>query len=371
MRLTSYLQKPAALSVSEEQYLLERLYRLGDTINRRLKKARSIPHAKVVSLGNITTGGTGKTPAVQYFAALLKTEGYKVGILSRGYGGRAMKTGALLSDGQQIFLPESESGDEPYLLAVNLPGIPVAVGRNRFASAQKLQQQFGCDLFLLDDGFQHYALSRDVDIVLIDATNPFGNGHLLPNGILREPKESLKRSDIVILTKCDLAGRARVEQLRDEVKEISGHSAVFLANHRPTALVKLPVVYSSAAIGSWKKEKLDYLKGKEVWALSAIGNARAFENTLRELGATHVEGISFRDHHDYSEKDVLNILRRIDPNDVVVTTEKDWVKLQKYAEKLKKIKKFFFLKIEFTIVENEILLKEGLKAKILAGKRDQ
>ncbi|MCS6985546.1 MAG: tetraacyldisaccharide 4'-kinase [Leptospiraceae bacterium] len=353
--------------MNEEQYLLERLYRLGDRINRLLRQAKPIPNAKVISIGNITTGGTGKTPAVIYFAQLLQWEGYHVGILSRGYRGEAMKIGAVLSNGQQLFLTPRESGDEAYLLAVNLRGIPVAVGRNRFASASKLQQDYGVNCFILDDGFQHYSLQRDVDIVLVDATNPYGNGHLIPNGILREPKESLRRSDILILTKCDLVSRSRVEELIRELREVSGHEMVFQAVHRPVGFVKLPMAYGFETHEKDLK-KCSLLKGKKVWAISAIANERAFEKTLLELGVSEVQPISYRDHHNYTEKDIENILARVRPQDYVITTEKDWVKLQVFSEKLKILKNFYYLKIKFHILENEILLKEGLKAKILAGK---
>lgn len=352
--------------MAEEQYLLERLYRLGDRINRLLKKAREIPQAKVVSIGNITTGGTGKTPAVIYFAQILKKEGYSVGVLSRGYKGKQTKLGAILSDGMNIFLSPQESGDEPYLLAVNLPQIPVAVGRNRMAQALKLQENYGINCFILDDGFQHYALKRDVDIVLIDATNPFGNGHLLPNGILREPVEALKRSDIVILTKCDLAPQKNVEDLTRQVKEISRHELIFRAVHKPIGLIKLPTEYG---LGKENKiKKCQILKEKKVWALSALANSRSFETTLQNLGVQEVMPITYRDHHNYTPKDVENILQRIKPNDFLVTTEKDWVKLEQYSAEFSHLKNFYYLKIEFQILENEFLLKEGLKAKILAGK---
>lgn len=347
-------------------YVMEHLYYLGDKINKAMKKSVKLEKAKVVSIGNVSTGGTGKTPATVYFAELLKSEDYRIGILSRGYGGTLVKKGAVISDGKKIFYSAKDSGDEPALLAENLPGVPVAVGQKRSDSGKLLQKKYKCNLFLLDDGFQHYALHRDVDIVLIDATNPFGNGHLLPHGILREPLDALRRSDIIILTKTNQATPAELENLEAKLKELSGHQMIFLASHKPEGFVRLPD--DGQPFNRSISKKLSLVKKKKIWAFSGIGSHRSFENTLFALGAAEVQSISFRDHHSYSEKDVENILRRVDPDEILITTEKDWVKLREYSEQFKSLKNFYYLKIGFHIEKNEILLREGLKAKILAGK---
>ncbi len=333
-----------------------------------MSKPQRINNAKVLSIGNITTGGTGKTPGVIYFTQTLQNEDYNIGILSRGYGGSLVKENNILSDGKNILLDSNQSGDEPWLLAANLPGIPVAVGRKRYESAMLLQKNFQTNLFILDDGFQHYALERDVDIVLVDATNPFGNRHTLPNGILREPLDALKRSDIVIITKADIADPPSVEKLTEELKSLSGHEMIFRSSHRPSALVKLPDTEDQVIIGKQKTKKLDLLKNESVWALSAIGNHRAFEATLHSLGVADVESISYRDHHEYDIRDIENILKRVEPYDFLITTEKDWIRLRKFRDHFSVLKNFFYVKIEFTILHNEVLLKEGLKAKLLAGK---
>ncbi len=346
---------------------LSGLYRLGDTLNKKNVKPRTISNAKVISVGNITTGGTGKTPAVMYFASLLQKDNYNVGILSRGYGGSMVRSGGIISDGQSIFVTPEESGDEPYLLASSLDGVPVAVGHKRYLSAEKMQEQFGTNLFILDDGFQHYPLYRDADIVLIDATNPFGNGHLLPRGILRELPEALRRSEIVILTKTDQASPADLEKLETTLKDISRHEMIFSSVHKPVGFVGLPADYS-VPLSDRKMLKLDIIKNKSVWALSAIGSHRSFERSLLSLGAKTVESISFRDHHLYNDKDIENILRRIPRDAFIVTTEKDYVKLNRFAKQLSVFKIFFALRIRFSVNRNEILLREGLKARILAGK---
>ena len=322
----------------------------------------------MVSIGNITTGGTGTTPAAIYFSRLLATEGHRVGILSRGYGGSMVKEGGVLSDGEDLLLSPAQGGDEPYLLAVNLPGIQVAVGRKRFDMGRALQERYGNDLFVLDDGFQHYALARDVDIVLVDATNPFGNGQLLPHGILREPISALERADIVILTKCDLADSMALADLQGHLEKASGRETIFRSRHAPTGLVKLPIEYNFKNVAK-KPAKTSLFDHEEVWALSAIGNHRAFEKTLLELGASKVESITYRDHHDYSERDVEAILKRVSPYQFLITTEKDWIRLKKYKDEFAHLKNFYYLKIEFEIMSNEVLLKEGLKAKLLSGKQ--
>lgn len=345
---------------------LATIYHWADRINKWLQKAKPIEESKIISIGNITTGGTGKTPAVIYFSKLLAKENYQVAVLSRGYRGSKSKDGGIVSDGKELLLTAKESGDEPYLIALNLPNIPVAIGKDRFSMGEILKEKLHRNLFILDDGFQHYALQRDVDIVLIDAVNPFGNGSMLPHGILREPKLALQRSDIVIITKSNLIAKQELDNLERQLHEITSHQTIFKATHKPSELVKLPTQKENYLSG--KKEKLDFLRNKEVWALAGIGSHRSFEKTLENLGVVAVHSISFRDHHDYSEKDIANILKRVSERDILITTEKDWIRLQKYQQQFSHLKNFYFLKIEFSILNDEILLHEGLKAKIIAGK---
>lgn len=342
---------------------LEKLYSFGDRLNKRLKKPIRIPEARVLSVGNITTGGTGKTPATIYFSKLLRSDYPVQAILSRGYGGNLSRQTNLLSNGNRLLMSSDDSGDEPYLMAVNLPGVKIAVGRNRLKNAQALAKDFGIKLFILDDGFQHYRIHRDADVVLIDATNPFGSGRLLPNGILREPIENLKRASIIVLTKTDLVNDVELDTLREKVQKVSGLSHIFLSKHTAKGLVKIPHDYTPQYIPTL--ENFSILNHETVWALSAIANSHAFEEMLRRAGAERIEQISFRDHHNFSEKDIRMILSRIRPYDLVVTTEKDYVRLRKYAQELSVLKQFYYLKIEFEICENEILLKEGLKALLM------
>jgi len=342
---------------------LEKLYSFGDRLNRRLTKSMRIQGARVLSVGNITTGGTGKTPATIYFSRLLRAEFPNQAVLSRGYGGKLAHQTNLLSDGYRLHLTSDESGDEPYLMAVNLPGVKVAVGRNRLKNAQRLVKDFGTNFFLLDDGFQHYRIGRDADVVLIDATNPFGSGRLLPQGILREPVANLARAHAIVLTKTDLVSSSVLDELKEKILGISGLSHVFTSRHAVKGLVQIPHEYTPQHVA--KITATDILKHERVWALSAIANSRAFEEMLRRAGAENVEQISFRDHHDFSERDIGMILSRVRPYDLVVTTEKDYVRLRKHMPRLANLRQFFYLKIEFEVMDNEILLKEGLKARLL------
>lgn len=342
---------------------LEKLYSFGNRLNRRMTRSIGIPGAKILSVGNITTGGTGKTPATIYFSRLLRSEFPNQAVLSRGYGGKRSKESSLLSDGVRLLMSSDDSGDEPYLMAVNLPGVRVAVGRNRLRNAQRLVAEYGVGLFLLDDGFQHYRIARDADVVLIDATNPFGSGKLLPQGILREPVENLSRAHAIVLTKTDLVEVGALEELREKLQRLSGLSHIFVSRHAVQGLVQIPHDYTPQSRP--KPVSTELLRHETVWALSAIANSRAFESMLRRAGAERVEQISFRDHHNFSERDIRLVLERVRPYDLVVTTEKDYVRLRKHMEQLKVLRQFFYLKIEFEVLENEILLKEGLKARLL------
>ena len=341
----------------------EAMYQLGDRLNKYFNRAESIAEASVISIGNITTGGTGKTPATIYFSKLLATEDYNLGILSRGYGGRLVKEGGVLSDGEHFLLDSVDSGDEPYLIAANLPGVCVAVGKNRYSNGLKLRDEYKTSLFILDDGFQHYKLKRNVDVVLIDATNPFGNGHLLPSGILREEPAALERADIAIITKCNLAESQDLDDLEGEIKKLTKLSTVFRATHSAKYLVKLPFDYRLGL--EENQTPLSAFHQETIWAISAIGNHRSFENQLLSLGVSQVKSITYRDHHNYSLRDIKSILKRVNKYDFVVTTEKDYIKLRKFSDELSHLKNFYYLKIEFEILNNEVLLKEGLKAKLI------
>lgn len=194
--------------------------------------------AVVISLGNITVGGTGKTPMACMLAKELSARGWRVALLNRGYHSKREKGGAsVMSDGRMVLLTAEEGGDEASLMARSLMGIPVLVGRDRAVSGRMAVEKFDAQILILDDGFQHWQLYRDVDIVLIDGTNPFGNGHVLPRGILREPLEHLSRADVFIITKVDQVTPETVAQIQEDLRRYNSSAPVALSVHKPSAVL--------------------------------------------------------------------------------------------------------------------------------------
>jgi len=282
-----------------------------------LKRSSSVT-ARVISIGNITAGGTGKTPATIYFARRLVEEGQTVVVLSRGYGRSTPPDEPfVVSDGKNILLSPMEAGDEPYLIAKKLPHVPVVVCGKRVKGARVAVEKFSPDIIILDDGFQHIALSRDEDIVVVDCTMPFGFGRLLPRGLLREPLRALKRATAFLLTHADERDDGHIV---DTLKKINPAGDVLKSRHRP---VRLRNLKDDAVL------ECNSLSGERVLALSSIGNPNAFEETLRKLGADVVCGLRFRDHHWYADDDLEKIRATAQESGVkyVVTTEKDGVRL--------------------------------------------
>ncbi len=280
----------------------------------------------VISLGNITVGGTGKTPTAQRLARAIRDLGYKVVILNRGYRAKFNGDIGVVSDGQRLQLSPEESGDEAYMLAKHLPDIPVLIGRERYITGSYAIQNFGAEVAILDDGYQHWQLERDLDIMLVDAVNVFGNGYMLPRGTLREPISHIDRADVVLMTKVDQASAASRTYIRNIVHEENDHALIVESIHRPRSFIELSdwnMNIGSEGIG------ISELEGKRVMAVSAIGNPASFEQTLADLGIIVVESLRFPDHHDYlvdEMMDAVNQAINLDA-DAVVITEKDAVKV--------------------------------------------
>ena len=253
---------------------------------------------KIISVGNLTLGGTGKTPFVITLAKILKDDlGKETSVLIRGYG-----------------------WDEQAMLKKNLSDIPILVGENRVRSAKRTIRLYGSEAAILDDGFQHWELQRDLDIVLVDSRNPFGNGRLFPRGILREPKEAVRRSDIIVFTKTDKR-LFEPEAMKGSFREIKS-SLIFLeAMHKPKCLC------------DEKARMRDFaaLRGKRVALLSSIGDPAYFEEMALGLGVKVACHIAFGDHHNYTEADVVRIMKALSERsfDFILTTEKDAVKLDR------------------------------------------
>ncbi len=285
---------------------------------------------QVISIGNVTAGGTGKTPVTEIFARTLAAEGRKVAILSRGYRRKeaplwvrlftqVVTKPLVVSDGKRVLLDSATGGDEPYMLASNLPGVAVVVDRDRVKAGRYAIQRLGCDTIILDDGFQYQKLKHSTEVVLVDSTNPFGNGNMLPRGILREPARHLKRADIVFLTKC----RGDVSAVREEIRRYNTTARIVECNHAPKSLKDV-----------WSREEypLDWLKGKTTCTLSGIASPKGFENSLRHLGAKVVWCERYADHHRYDASEVLYALNRTADMgaDALVTTEKDAVRFPRF-----------------------------------------
>jgi tetraacyldisaccharide 4'-kinase len=287
---------------------------------------------KVVSVGNIVLGGTGKTPMSIYTARLIRRAGYRVVVLSRGYKGGAERKGGVVSDGQALQMTPSVAGDEPYLMARRLLpfGIPVMVGRDRVRSGGLAVRQFGAEVIVLDDGFQHLRLQRDLDIVLLDALKPFGNGHLFPRGTLREPLSSLARADTCLLTRCP---RAIIEKgVGHKFTNDHGVGAdhlerpLFAAAHTPFIAECLTAANpESGSTGC----RMKAAPAHPVYAFSGLARNDTFQTTLHEMGFNLRGSECFGDHHRYTRKDLHSIARRADRLGArwMVTTEKDRVKI--------------------------------------------
>ena len=305
--------------------LREKFYKNGVLKSKKLS-------CMVISVGNIAVGGAGKTPMTIYIARLIRQSGYKVAVISRGYKGSAEKSGGVVSDGHTIYMGPETAGDEPFLMASCLKDIPVLVGQDRFKTGTTALNRFAPDVIVLDDGFQHLQLERDMDIVLLDHADPFGNTRLLPRGILREPVSSLGRGDIFILTRSDSVKSALIKEL----EEFTPNCPVFKAFHLPYIY---RVVKSGDPVLSVKTDKRisecdekydpEIIRGHKVVAFSGIAKNNNFYRTLEDLGCDILDFFKFSDHHFYSDKDLGIILQSAIANKakMIVTTDKDYVKI--------------------------------------------
>jgi tetraacyldisaccharide 4'-kinase len=281
-----------------------------------LKKPKRLP-CPVISVGNITVGGTGKTPLVMLLARGLRERGIKIAILSRGYK-RKKSSDSLVSDGQNLFLSPEGAGDEPYLMAAALKYVPILVNKDRFTTGQMALQRFGVRGLLLDDGYQHLQLHRDLNILLIDSHIGFGDDHLLPRGILREPLSHLKRGDLFILTKVEEPKACLPLEMK--LQKIHPRAQVFHSHYEPIGLIS----------PKGEREDIQALRGKKILALSGIANPDYFSSLLRRCGMKVGKEAIFPDHHFYTTGDLACIEESSKGMDRVVTTEKDMLKLKNF-----------------------------------------
>lgn len=286
-------------------------------------RGKSLP-GFVVSVGNLTAGGTGKTPAVAMLAKWALGEGHHVAVLSKGYGGRYKQDVLEVSDGERICADARVAGDESCLLAKEIAGSPVIISRSRYRGGMYAHEKFGSDFFILDDGFQHLELERDLNLALVDGRDPFGNGHLLPWGPLREPLSQLRRADAIILTRfCreqEAGSREQGKRTLALLKERFPSIPLFCADHLPDKVV-FPA--------SGEVHDPGFLRKKRVLAFAGIAHPEHFEETLIGLGAEVIEFRGFRDHHPFNKNELQGLVRvkeRIGAQ-YLLTTEKDWMRI--------------------------------------------
>lgn len=282
-----------------------------------LLRLRKLP-CEVVSIGNIVVGGTGKTPTAIAVAEAFRDAGRRSAILLRGYRSSIDADWAVVSDGDKILLSLQQAGDEAFMIAKELPGIPVLIGKERYRTGIEAVKRWGVDVVILDDGFQHRKLEHDIDIVVIDVTCPFGTGGLLPRGTLREPRRGLRRADLILITRADQVVDCR--DLREEIGRYAPNVPIMESIHAPECLYQ---------IGTRELIGLEFLENKSVLAVCGIGNPESFAETLSSLNVSRVELLAFDDHCQYDETAVKKIFeRQTESNsEIIVATKKDEQKL--------------------------------------------
>ncbi len=284
-----------------------------------------------VSVGNITVGGTGKTPLVAFVSELLFENGEKVCVLTRGYGRANPKKRVLVSDGEKILVNVKQAGDEPFELAERLLGKAVVVAdANRVAAGNWARETFGVTAFVLDDAFQHRRIRRDSDIVTIDAGNPFGNKKLLPTGVLREPLENLKRADAVVITRANLCVEKQLADLKFEISKINECCRIFVSGNRISNLIDLGNFPGKAQRAQKKTDRRPPPTTDHFLAFCALGNPNNFFEQLRRENFNLTATQKFPDHYFYKQKDIekLEKIARQKGAEVLLTTAKDAVKLK-------------------------------------------
>ncbi len=320
-----------------------------------LRKRERLP-VPVISIGNLSVGGTGKTPMTQWLCRHLVSQGKRVAVLSRGHGGASQSVRLVSGTDGRALLPAAEAGDEPNLLAQTLPGVPVLVGKDRRLSGREALRLFDLDVLVLDDGFQYWQLRRDLDIVLLDARRPFDNGFPLPRGLLREPKRHLSRAGVVVVTRAGGLADAERDALAAQVAVLAPKARLFFADHRPVGFVPAAALSSPLL-------PLSLLTGAHVAAVSAIAQPQSFVGTLtRKVGADVVSERAWADHQAITAAEAQAVV-----NDAVqagaealVMTEKDAVKWPFSADRRLPI---YALRVEMA-VDDEAGLMEALCGRI-------
>lgn len=301
----------------------------------------------VFSIGNITVGGTGKTPLVIWLCNLLRQKNVPCVVLTRGYKTQTQYRESNIEH-------RVSNIDEPAILAENCPQTQVIVNPNRVAGALEAVNKFGAKVLILDDGFQHRRLARDLDIVTIDATLPFGYGKLLPAGLLREPATSLKRANAVVITRCNQTAEAELVEIEKSLRQINRNMIIVRSIHAPAC----------AKTVENKEISLDKLKNKKIFAFCGIGNPGAFFETIKGLESNLIGSKVYNDHHHYKESDIADIFNHANDLGVelILTTQKDWASAKHEVRNTKYEQFFAFLAIEIQFLSGEDKLKALIKS---------
>ena len=339
-------------------YLLSRVFEVVVQCRHFLYRQRILRDRQlgclVISVGNLTVGGTGKTPVVEKIARALQERGRRVAILSRGYKSEprpflqrlwqrvTMQKEAdeprVVSDGQDLLLDSNTAGDEPYMLASNLKDVVVLVDKDRVKSGRYAIEKLHIDTLLLDDGFQYLALKSKLNLVLIDRSNPFGNNHLLPRGTLREPRCNLRRADYIFITKSEGGGN---EDLKKQIRVHNTQAEIIECGHKP--------LHFQNVFEHEDRKPLDFIKGKKIASICGIALPDGFEQSLVKLGGELVYNKQYADHHRFSQQEILNMINRSRRRfaEVIITTEKDAVRFPKIDRVDVPV---YFLRVEIEIL---------------------
>jgi tetraacyldisaccharide 4''-kinase len=319
-------------------------YRLG------LRKQLRLP-CPVVSIGNLTVGGTGKTPMTQWLCEQLLQRGLKVCVLSRGYRGGKEHSVAIVSDGKRTLLDAGTAGDEAFMLAGLLPGVPILVGKDRRESGSLAVERFHPDVIVLDDGMQFYQLYRDVDVVLVDARRPFDNGWTFPRGLLREPPSHIRRASCVIFTHADRADAASLQALQDRVRDLAPLLPTYTATHQMSCFRALD--RSSEHPPTWPKDR-------RIGALCGLGSPASFREQLEQAGAKIVHWKEFPDHHEPTMGELNEFITSAcgSEAEAIVVTDKDAVKLPPLMRPLP----FYALEMRISVSDEAEFLDHVLRA---------
>jgi tetraacyldisaccharide 4'-kinase len=338
-------------------FFLSKIYQFGIKIHRFAIEARLIRDStlgiQVIAIGNLTLGGTGKTPVVEKFARELQRQGRTVAILTRGYRSRPQPLAEVflnklllredttpprvVSDGKNLLLDSDAAGDEPFMLASNLKDVVVLVDKNRVKSGRYAIEHYGCDTLLLDDGFQYWRLAgRRQDVVLVDCQQPFGNEHLFPRGTLREPPAQLKRANVIFITKSE----GNTLPLRERISRYNPAAGIIECIHAP-------LYFEDVFTG--ERKGLDFVRGLRLASLSGIAQPESFDQSLVKLCRELVYSKRFADHHRFTQQEILNAINRSKKRqaEVIITTQKDAVRFPKLDRRDLPI---YFMRVEIKIL---------------------